>query len=98
MRNSYYKVNKESGKEQKSYRTGDPIIAFKPNVTGLDFKVRKVCLIFMNPYFIRDTNPKNYSLIRIKNQGQPVPFQLQVRWHKMYHVSRRQITRNNHSV
>ena len=42
LRNSFYRINKDSGKELKSYKNGDPIITFKPNVTGMNFKIRQV--------------------------------------------------------
>lgn len=40
--NSFYKVNKFTGQSIKSYKNGEDLKYFKPNVTGFNYKARKV--------------------------------------------------------
>jgi hypothetical protein len=41
-RNSFYKINKDTGQSFFTYKNGDPLKKFKPDITGIDYHLRKI--------------------------------------------------------
>lgn len=40
--NSFYRINKETGDQARTYLNGENIPSFKPNITGFEYHNRKV--------------------------------------------------------
>ena len=40
QRNTFYRIDKETGEATQTYKNGDKLPAFKPNITGIDYRDR----------------------------------------------------------
>lgn len=45
QRNTFYRINKQTGDTAKTYLNGENVPSFKPNVTGFEPNLRKVTFL-----------------------------------------------------
>lgn len=43
-RNTFYRIDKTTGAESPTYKTGEDVKRFRPDITGHSYLIRRVCI------------------------------------------------------